>query len=172
MPMGGGSSKKEVDRSQEQLGTGNFGKVVVGKWRGSSIACKVLHHSCDGEEGQIVSVNLKDLTSNKVIGDKNIKTLEDQHREIWKKKLLTQELEVLTTLLPPRSHSVSWYLRAPKDQFQPTMVLTELCSCSLYDVLEIKKYTLDLVEILQISSDVAAASATCTITALKSCTRT
>ncbi len=148
--------EKEVDISQEQLGRGNFGKVVVGKWRGCNIACKVLHDSVDGEDGQIVSVNLKDLTSDKVLGGQKIKSLEDQHREIWKKKLLTQELEVLTKLHHPNLTQFLGICVHPRDQFQPTMVLSELCSCSLYDILEIKKYTLDLVEILQISSDMAS----------------
>ena len=148
--------EKEVSCSQEQLGRGNFGEVMVGKWRGCSIACKVLHHASSSEGGQIVSVNLKDLTSDKQIGGKNIKSLEDQHREIWKKKLLTQELEQLTKLHHPNLAQFLGICVHPKDQFQPTMVLTELCSCSLYDILEIKKYTLDLVEILQIAGDVAS----------------
>jgi serine/threonine protein kinase len=148
--------EREVKLSKEVLGRGNFGEVFVSTWRGSLIACKRLHDSALGPEGQRITVNLKGQTGGNISDGKKIKSLEQQRRDVAANRLQQKELEALTRLRHPNLVQFLGICCHPKDQLQPTMILTELMSYSLYDVLEIRKYELDLVEILDIASDVAS----------------
>ena len=85
-------------------GAARKGKFWRGWWASSAVtALPASAPPCESRGGQIVSVNLKDLTSDKQIGGKVSKPRGSTQGD--QKKLLTQELEQLTKLRISRS---SW----------------------------------------------------------------
>lgn len=148
--------EKEVTLlKQDVLGRGNFGQVFVGTWRGSLVACKCLHDSTVIPRGQMISVDLREHKGDR-IGCSKIKSIEQQRMESKANRLQKKELEVLTRLRHPNLVQFMGICCHPKDHLQPTIILTELMSYSLYDALEIRRYELDLPEILDVVSDVAS----------------
>lgn len=148
--------EKEVKiLTDEILGRGRFGEVFVGTWRGSQVACKRLIDSSMRREGQSVNINIKEHAGTNIENNK-IKTIDQQRMEVWANKLQQKELEVLTTLRHPNLVQFFGICCHPNDQLQPTIIMTELMSYSLYDILEIRKYELDLPEILDITGDMAS----------------
>ena len=115
-----------VQVSSQVLGRGAYGEVRVGTWRNCQIACKRLHAAA--------------ATDDLVLSD----DVDALHREI-------------SMLSRMRHPNLVMFLGAcfDKKTKQPTILLTELMSVSLYDIVEVQKISLTLPEVLDISRDVS-----------------
>jgi len=118
--------ESEVRVSQEVLGRGAYGEVRVGTWRNCQVACKRLHATAASED----LVLTDDVDA------------------------LRREIDMLAKLRHP---NLVLFLGACVDAktSRPTLVLTELMACSLYDLLEVHKLSLSIPEVLDVSLDVA-----------------
>jgi serine/threonine protein kinase len=119
----------EVQITDQILGRGAFGEVRVGRWRNILVACKRLHNAVVDSEGHDDSNAFKDMK---------------------------QEISILSQLRHP---NLVLFLGVCSDTTQgtagfPSVILTELMPCSLYDILEMKKIKLSMAEILDISLDI------------------
>jgi len=121
--------ESSVSVSSHVLGRGAYGEVRVGTWRNCEIACKRLH-SAASKDDQPALVLTDDVDA------------------------LHREISMLSKLRHP---NLVLFLGAcfDKKTKQPTLLLTELMSASLYDVLETHKVSLSLPEVLDISLDVS-----------------
>ena len=153
-------SEKDVHLNHDRiLGRGNFGEVLEAKWNGGPIACKRLHESKKVTGNNSVLMQKLSVVGNE--GDyigKNILTMKQQKEQLEQNKAMLRELQFLTKLRHPNLVLFLGICCDDSDvnnRHQPTMILTELMSCSLYDVLEIKKIALDLPDVLDIVTDVA-----------------
>ena len=125
--------EKEVIISENILGKGSFGEVREGKWRNIKIAVKRLHSLVFEDENDCGNSN------------------NQQNNELF--QLFTNEIVTLSKLRHPNLVlflGVGYNLRTK----QPTMILTELLSDSLYNILEVYKIKLTLPEILDIAYDI------------------
>ena len=125
----------DVQLTDHVLGRGSFGEVRVGKWRSIEIACKTLHTNVGGDS------DVQDVIS-----------------------AMGQEMDILSKLRHPNlvlflgvcCDPANINLRAADSSLSclPSMILTELMPCSLYDIIEVNKVKLSMAEILDISLDV------------------
>ena len=151
-------SEKDVQLNHDRiLGRGNFGEVLEARWNGGNIACKRLHESKKATGDNSV-LKLSVLGN---VGDyigKNVLTMKQQREQLEQNKAMLRELQFLTKLRHP---NLVLFLGICCDdgdvnnRHQPTMILSELMSYSLYDILEIKNITLDLPDVLDIITDIA-----------------
>lgn len=127
--------EREIIISDTILGKGAFGEVRVAKWRNINVAAKRLH-------GLII----------------------EQENELYDQQLQSHNLEILNlfreemlTLSKLRHPNLVLFLGIgySSNYRQPTTILTELLSYSLYDLLETHKIQLTLPEIIDISLDIA-----------------
>lgn len=119
---------KEVQITDVILGKGAYGEVRIGKWRNISVAVKRLHQNVDIT---IDSENNQEMLHG-----------------------FKQEMDILSKLRHP---NLVLFLGACCDSSVsnfPTVLLTELLPCSLYDILEVNKIKLSMAEILDISLDI------------------
>jgi len=127
----------EVEDTGPEIGRGAFGVVRVARWRSILVACKRLHAA---------------VTSDAHAHD----VLEDMHAEMEILSKLRHPNLVLflgvcvDTSPPPRAGDTATPLTA-----LPTMILTELMPCSLYDIVEVHHVRLTLPEVLDVALDVA-----------------
>ena len=143
-PVVGGEWVFEPDEVEDvgpEIGRGAFGVVRVTRWRSILVACKRLHAAVTS-----------DAHAHEV--------LEDMHAE----------MEILSKLRHPNlvlflgvcvDTSAAARPRRPSADADspltalPTMILTELMPCSLYDIVEKHHVRLTLPEVLDVSLDVA-----------------
>lgn len=119
----------DIEISNNVIGRGAFGEVRIAKWRNINIACKSLHTPQDNQSSNLANYSIKN----------------DQ----WK-----QEINMLAKLRHP--NLVLFIGICEGFANFETLILTELLSYSLYDLLELKKTTLDLADILEIGLDIAS----------------
>ena len=123
----------EVEVTAQIIGRGAFGEVRVAKWRSIPVACKRLHAAVES--------------------DSHTQEVMDG---------LNAEMQILSKLRHPNLVLFLGVCVATNDDVNhphltslPTMILTELMPCSLYDILEVHKVPLNLAEILDISLDIS-----------------
>jgi serine/threonine protein kinase len=119
----------EIQITEAILGRGAYGEVRVGKWRNIEVACKRLH-----------TVSGSEVDARAMIDG------------------LQQEMAILSKLRHPNLVlflGVCTDRAADNTAVVPTVILTELMPCSLYDILEVHKVELSLAEIIDISLDIA-----------------
>ena len=123
----------EVEVTEHIIGRGAFGEVRVARWRSIPVACKRLHAAVES-----------DTHAQEVMDG------------------LNAEMQILSKLRHPNLVLFLGVCVATTDDVNhphltslPTMILTELMPCSLYDILEVHKVPLNLAEILDISLDIS-----------------
>jgi serine/threonine protein kinase len=127
-------SERDIVISDTVLGKGAFGEVRIAKWRNIDVAAKRLH-------GLVAE------------HDNDLDRLQFQNAEIVDS--FREEMMTLSKLRHPNLVLFLGVGYNPRNR-QPTTILTELLSGSLYDLLEVHKIKLTLPEILDISLDVAS----------------
>jgi serine/threonine protein kinase len=125
-------AESDITLSNTIIGRGSYGEVFVAKWRNIDIAAKKIHALNIGAESEEVS---QEVIEN-FISEMNILSK-------LRHPCLVTFLGVVQT---QNNHS---------NIMQPTIILTELMSTSLYDILEVNHVQLKLDEIIDISLDVA-----------------
>eukprot|EP00981_Chlorochromonas_danica_P015392 scaffold11948_cov264-Ochromonas_danica.AAC.4 len=111
------------------VGKGAFGEVRVATWRGTAVAYKMVHgQTLKQEEGEGPGLGLESL----------------QH-----------EIEILSELRHPNLVLFLGVCRDNSNKAAAAAIVTELLSCSLYDLLEVKKIKLSLPDILDLGVDIA-----------------
>jgi serine/threonine protein kinase len=125
-------TESDVTLSNTIIGRGSFGEVFIAKWRNIDVAAKKIH-----------ALNISSKSEN--ISPEIIENFVDEMNLLSKLRhpCLVTFLGVVQTL---NSHL---------NIIQPTIILTELMSTSLYDILEVNRVHLKLEEILDICIDVA-----------------
>jgi serine/threonine protein kinase len=124
----------ELKLTDHVLGRGAYGEVRVGKWRNISVACKKLH----------------DFSSNSDLQD----VLDGMKQEMdMLSKLRHPNLVLFLGVCCDDDNDLT-RLNSPLSRL-PSIILTELMPCSLYDLLEVDKVHLSMAEILDISLDVS-----------------
>lgn len=124
--------ESEIELQDTILGRGAFGEVRIAKWRNISVAAKRLHTLGNGDSSS---------------GPRS-----------------EEDIEAMTTALQAEMNMLS-KLRHPNlllflgicynKSMNPTIILTELMPCNLYDILETHKIKLSLAEVLDIALDIA-----------------
>jgi serine/threonine protein kinase len=137
-------SPAEVRISDAVVGRGAFGEVRIAKWRNINVACKRLHVFTGGDdESRGVSA---DTVSAEFAREMHLLS-----------KLRHPNLVLFLGVVvkePASSSHQGEYTTSALSALQPQMILTELMTCSLYDVLETYHIQLTLPEILDIANDV------------------
>jgi serine/threonine protein kinase len=127
-------SERDIVISDTVLGKGAFGEVRVAKWRNIDVAAKRLHGLVTEQDNDLDRLQFQNAD------------IVDSFRE---------EMVTLSKLRHPNLVLFLGVGYNPRNR-QPTTILTELLSGSLYDLLEVHKIKLTLPEILDISLDVAS----------------
>jgi serine/threonine protein kinase len=123
--------ENEIVFSDNIIGRGAYGEVRIAKWRNVDVAAKRLH-----------SLNVKSQ-GNSDLSDADKSAIAESFRS------------EMTTLSKLRHPNLVLFLGISyNSRLQPTAILTELMTASLYDILENQKIKLTLPEILDIAIDV------------------
>lgn len=111
------------------VGKGAFGEVRVASWRGTAVAYKMVHAQTQ---------------------------LQQEHKQEEEEgpgvDSFQHEIEILSELRHP---NLVLFLGVCRDNKAAAAIVTELLSCSLYDILEGKKIKLSLPDILDLCIDIA-----------------
>ena len=152
---------REVDVTERIIGRGAFGEVRVAKWRSIYIACKRLHaavasdtHAQEVLEGMEAEMEIL----SKLRHPNLVLFLGVCVSDVDYQKRITQSSSAIT--LNGRQpvavgDDEDQSTNSTKLTTLPTMILTELMPCSLYDIMEVHKVQLTLAEILDISLDIS-----------------
>lgn len=122
----------------DALGRGVYGEVFLARWRNAKVACKRLFSKREIRTATCQAVVLRESAEELRVELDSLERLRHPN--------LVQFLGLAGGALSLRADS-------------PLMVVSELMTCSLHDLLEVRRYSLSVAEILDVSRDVCAALA-------------
>ena len=129
---------------KQVIGRGAYGEVRLAKWRNIDIACKRLHAHINSDE------NITDLLEG--MNQEMLLLTKLRHPNLVLFLGVYQDRQLISEAIT-EVHDLN-YTRTNIRQL-PVAILTELMSCSLYDVLEVYKIELTLPEIINVALDIS-----------------